>query len=467
MTIETSERLWRADRSLADACLRHPFVRGLADGSLPSWRYKQYVAQDAFFLRAFVHAYGLAGARAEDAEGMRLYRELAAGVEEELSLHRGVAQRLGIDLESVRPAPATLAYTDFLLATAATRSEPCAAAAMLPCLRLYAWLGQQLRPSLVSESPWGEWVETYADPGFDALWRRLAPRLEGAECASDELADIHRRAMTLELRFFEAAWGGDAPHEPPTALTVAGSDPSGGAGVQADLKTFHRYGVYGQSVITLLTAQNTRGVEHVHVEAPSLVAAQLDSVLGDLGARAAKTGALGAVEVVTVVAEKLRERPVGALVVDPVLVSKHGHDLAAPDVAAALSEHLLPLAAVVTPNRFEVEKMTGIAVRDRDTAAEAAATLKQTGVGAVVVKDVPGLEGDLLCSDAGVEAFARPHIDSVHRHGSGCTFSAAITAALAHGRPLPIAVAEARDFIVRAIASAPGFGEIGPVNHWA
>ena len=467
MTLETCDRLWLADRDLADACLRHPFVQGLANGSLPPWRYKEYVAQDAFFLRAFVDAYELAGQQAKDEAGRSLYDELAAGVEEELSLHRSMAQRLGIDLASVAPSPATLAYTDFLRATAATRPEPFAAAAMLPCLRLYAWLGQQLLPSLVDESPWREWVDTYADPGFDALWRRLAPRVEAAGGASDELAAIHRRAMELELRFFEAAWGGVAPSATPTALTVAGSDPSGGAGIQADLKTFHRFGVYGQSVITLLTAQNTRGVERVHVEAPDLVTAQLDTVLDDLGARAAKTGALGAVEVVAAVAEKLREKPVDALVVDPVLVSKHGHDLAAPDVAAAMVEHLLPLATLVTPNRFEAERMTGVAVKDRDSAAKAAETLRQTGAVAVVVKDVPGLSGDLLASDAGVETFARPHVDSVHRHGSGCTFSAAITAALAHGRPLPAAVAQARDFIVRAIASAPQLGHIGPVNHWA
>ena len=214
MTTLLADRFWQCDRDLADACLLHPFVRGLADGSLPPWRYRDYVAQDAFFLRAFAGAYQLAGARCADADGRALYVRLAQGVEDELQLHRRQAERLGIDLQRVQATDATLAYTEFLTATAATRPEPCAAAAMLPCLRLYAWLGAQLLPALAPSSPYGDWVRAYADPGFTALWRLLAPRLAGAGADSDELAALHRRAMHLEHRFFAAAWGGDAPGRP-------------------------------------------------------------------------------------------------------------------------------------------------------------------------------------------------------------------------------------------------------------
>jgi len=457
--------LWQADVDLAEACLRHPFVTGLADGSLPAGRYRAYVAQDAFFLGAFRQAYGLAADRAPDAAGRALYAELAAGVDSELALHRGQAERLGLDLARVTPNDATLAYVEFLLATAALRPEPCTAAAMLPCLRLYAWLGQSLLPRLDPRSPYADWVRTYADPGFGALWQQLAPRLAGGEPA--ELARLHRRAMHLERRFFEAAWGGEAPAQPPIALTIAGSDPSGGAGIQADLKTFHRAGVYGQAVITLLTAQNTRGVQGVFLQTPAVVRAQLDSVLADLGAAAVKTGALGSAELVEVVATALAERTVGALVVDPVLVSKHGHDLADPTVAKALRRALVPLATLVTPNRFEATKLTGVEVQDAASAEAAGRSLLQDGARAVVVKDVPGLDGDLLVSREGVVAYTGPRIATRHRHGTGCTFSAAITAALAHGCDLSVAVERARDTLLRALASAPGFGEVGPVNHWA
>ncbi|MEY4673154.1 MAG: hypothetical protein RL148_938, partial [Planctomycetota bacterium] len=251
MHFPTADSFWQHDRDLADACLRHPFVRGLADGTLPAWRYRDYVAQDAWFLRAFAQAYELAAARCADAVGRELYRELGDGVSAELELHGRTARAMGIDLAATVPTDATLAYTEFLTATAATRPEACTAAAMLPCLRLYAWLGQQLLPHLAPVSPYGDWVRTYADPGFDALWGKLAPRLETQGVAQNELAALHRRAMHLEHRFFAAAWGGDVAAGRPIALTIAGSDPSGGAGIQADLKTFHRFGAHGQSVVTL------------------------------------------------------------------------------------------------------------------------------------------------------------------------------------------------------------------------
>lgn len=470
MTTSLADAFWESDLDLAEQCLRHPFVRGLADGSLPQSRYRGYVAQDAFFLRAFADAYRLAAQRCDDEEGRTLYERLRAGVEEELGLHRSMANSMAIDLDSVEPTDATLAYVEFLIATAATRPEACAAAAMLPCLRLYAFLGERLLPSLSSASPYAAWVRTYADPGFGALWRALAPRLQRAEAhgvEATELARLHRRAMRLEHRFFASAWGGEVVDPLRSALTIAGSDPSGGAGIQADLKTFHRCGVYGQSVITLLTAQNTRGVQGVFVESEAAVRAQLRSVLADIPVHAAKTGALGTVEVVRAVAAELRAHPSIALVVDPVLISKHGHALAGDDVGNALRELLLPICAVVTPNRFEAKALSGIGVEDEASACAAARAIAGRGARAVVIKDVPGCDGDLLFHDGRVERFVRPTIATRHRHGSGCTFSAAIAASLAKGESLPNACRDAVDFLARAIASAPGLGEIGPVNHWA
>ncbi|MBX3462160.1 MAG: bifunctional hydroxymethylpyrimidine kinase/phosphomethylpyrimidine kinase [Planctomycetes bacterium] len=462
-----ADTFWAADLDLAAACRRHPFVRGLADGSLPRWRYRDYIAQDAFFLRAFAAAYDLAAQRCRDDAGRRLYGELAQGVADELRLHARTAAQFDLDLANVNPSGATSAYTDFLLATAATQPEACTAAAMLPCLRLYAWLGEGLLPDLVPTSPWADWVRTYADPGFARLWQLLAPRLETTAVPRAELATVHRRAMQLELRFFAAAWGGAAPGTPPVALTIAGSDPSGGAGIQADLKTFHRAGVYGQAVLTLLTAQNTRGVQGVFVQPVDVVRAQLRSVLADLGAAAAKTGALGSPAVAEAVAEELARGTRPRLVVDPVLVSKHGHRLADDGVAATMLRRLLPLAELVTPNRFEAAQLGGVEVVDRAAAERAASRIRESGVRAVLVKDVPGLGGDLLVDEAGSRPFERPHVATRHRHGSGCTFSAALTARLACGDTLDEAVDVARDLIVRALASAPQLGDVGPVNHWA
>lgn len=462
------DSLWQADADLAARCLRHPFVRGLADGSLSLSRYRDYVAQDAFFLRAFARAYELAAARCDDAGGAACYAGLRAGVDDELRLHRALAERLRIDLERVVPSDATLAYTEFLLATAALESEAHAAAAMLPCLRLYAWLGAELSPTLATSGPTAEWVRAYAAPEFQALWPVLAARVErAAPSVRGELAVLHRRAMHLEERFFKAAFGGTVHDRVVPVLTIAGSDPSGGAGVQADLKTFHRFGCHGQAVLTLLTAQNTRGVQGVFPVPVDQVRAQLRSVLGDLGASAIKTGALGATELVVAVAEELRELAGRRLVVDPVLVSKHGHALAAPDVGASVRRHLLPLAQVVTPNRHEAACLTGVPVVDRASAERAAQQLCDDGAQVVVVKDVPGASADLYVDGDGSELFERPHVVTRHRHGSGCTFSAAVVAHLAKGLAPREAVRSAQDFVVRALASAPGLGEIGPLNHWA
>jgi thiaminase/transcriptional activator TenA len=197
--------LWRAQRELALACLDHPFVQGIAAGTLPRARFAFYVGQDAFFLDAFARAYALAFAKAPDREAMATLRELLDGVFRELSLHQGYAQRWGVEL-APRPAPATRAYTDFLLRVAWSEPAGHAAAAMTPCMRLYAFLGQSLSGRTAAASPYAEWVQTYADPAFEQLARRLEDLLDRLDDGSPALAEHYATAMALELAFFEEAW---------------------------------------------------------------------------------------------------------------------------------------------------------------------------------------------------------------------------------------------------------------------
>ncbi|TVR47298.1 MAG: TenA family protein [Planctomycetota bacterium] len=207
-----AEACWQADQDLAQACLHHPFVQGLGDGTLSRSRFIGYIAQDAFFLRGFAQAYAAAQAKCQaqgDDAGAQLYADLGQGVADELRLHRQQSADLGIDLDGVQPQPATSAYTSFLQSTAAQQPEPIIAAAMLPCLRLYAWLGQSLLPGHHPHGPTAAWVTTYADPAFEALWRRLAPRLQPGARSPDLRAAIaahHRQAMVCELDFFAGAW---------------------------------------------------------------------------------------------------------------------------------------------------------------------------------------------------------------------------------------------------------------------
>jgi thiaminase/transcriptional activator TenA len=209
-----AERLWRENQDLAQAALAHRFVRGLADGSLPRAVFQTYVAQDAFFLDAFARAYALALARCPDQDGLRSFFDLLAGALDELKLHAGYAARLGIDLAAIEPLPAASAYTDFLLATAGLGSVGETCAAMTPCMRLYAFLGQSLAERAVDglgSNPYAEWIHTYADPAFEALASRLEGLLDRYAAAGPRLARLYRRAMRLELAFFEA------PFEAPLA----------------------------------------------------------------------------------------------------------------------------------------------------------------------------------------------------------------------------------------------------------
>jgi hydroxymethylpyrimidine/phosphomethylpyrimidine kinase len=256
---------------------------------------------------------------------------------------------------------------------------------------------------------------------------------------------------------------------PAVALTIAGSDPSGGAGIQADLKTFHQFGVYGMSVIAVLTVQNTEGVTSVDPLDPAYVEAQLRAVTEDIPPNAAKTGALGTAAIIETVA-LWAETIAFPLVVDPVMVSKHGASLLGEDAAAALREKLLPRAALVTPNLAEAAALSGMDVHDISSMERAARHIATFGCGAVLVKGghLDTHPADLLLIDGEVEILQSPRIETRHTHGTGCTLSAAITAGLAKGDSLAQAVRTAKAFIARAIMTAPGLGHgCGPVNHHA
>lgn len=200
-----SARLWEANQDLARACLEHPFVQGLARGDLDREAYRTYVAQDAFFLRAFLRAYALGAARSGDAlDRIRIFHELMAGVLQELELHGRQAADLGIDLGSVKPAPDTLAYTDFLLHCGYAGPLEVLLAALVPCMRLYAWLGSELARTTVPGNPYADWIGTYASGDFQKLARRLESLLEEAADEGPDVRSAYRHALVCELRFFGA-----------------------------------------------------------------------------------------------------------------------------------------------------------------------------------------------------------------------------------------------------------------------
>jgi hydroxymethylpyrimidine/phosphomethylpyrimidine kinase len=255
----------------------------------------------------------------------------------------------------------------------------------------------------------------------------------------------------------------------PVALTIAGSDPSGGAGIQADLKTFHQFGVYGEAVITLVTVQNTLGVQRVECLPADLVTEQIRAVLEDIRPAAAKTGALGNRELVEAVAALAVDFDF-PLVVDPVIISKNGAPMLEAGAIQAIAARLIPRAFLLTPNLAEASALAGVEVQDAGGMRRAAERLAGMGAHAVLVKGghLSGDSTDLLYADAEWIEFPAARIVTRHTHGTGCTFSAAITAELARGTPLVAAVARAKAFIGEAIRTNPGLGRgAGPVNHRA
>jgi hydroxymethylpyrimidine/phosphomethylpyrimidine kinase len=255
----------------------------------------------------------------------------------------------------------------------------------------------------------------------------------------------------------------------PVALTIAGSDSGAGAGIQADLKTFAALGVYGVTVITAITAQNTIGVRAVQEIEPKIIAAQLDAVAEDFSIASLKTGMLSSAAIIETVAAAIQSHRLAPLVVDPVMVAKSGDRLLREDAVEALRRLLLPLAHVVTPNIPEAEALAGRTIRSRDDRLVAARDIMRLGAQAVVIKGGHSDEDpivDLLIDQTGIHEYRASRVATTSTHGTGCTFSAAIAAALARRQDLPSAVAAAHDYVGRALAMAPGLGHgHGPLNH--
>jgi hydroxymethylpyrimidine/phosphomethylpyrimidine kinase len=255
----------------------------------------------------------------------------------------------------------------------------------------------------------------------------------------------------------------------PRALTIAGSDSGGGAGIQADLKTFTAYRVFGMSVITAVTAQNSVGVQGVENLAPAFVARQLRSVLSDLGADAAKCGMLSTAAIIEAVAATLRDHPIEKLVVDPVMIAKSGDALLDPDARQALIDHILPLALVVTPNLPEAQVLADMGVDTRAHMEEAARRIRALGPRYVLVKGghLKGEALDLLWNGREFTTFTAPRVPSPSTHGTGCTFSAAITAGLSRNQALGDAIRDAKAYVTRAIREGFTLGKgVGQLRHF-
>jgi hydroxymethylpyrimidine/phosphomethylpyrimidine kinase len=254
-----------------------------------------------------------------------------------------------------------------------------------------------------------------------------------------------------------------------SALTIAGSDSGGGAGIQADLKTFAAHGVFGTSAVTAVTAQNTLGVTLVEVLSPAMVAAQIDAVASDLRPAATKLGMLATADIVRTAADAIARHQLSNIVLDTVMVAKGGSRLISDDAVAAMREQLLPLADLVTPNVPEAETLTGLVIKSVEDMRGAARQIADLGAKAVLVKGghLEGAATDVLWSGGRMIELTEPRVATRHTHGTGCTLSAAIAARLALGDALEDAVRAAKHYVTLAIRQAPALGKgHGPLQHF-
>jgi hydroxymethylpyrimidine/phosphomethylpyrimidine kinase len=254
-----------------------------------------------------------------------------------------------------------------------------------------------------------------------------------------------------------------------TALTIAGSDSSGGAGIQADLKTFAAHGVFGTSAITAITAQNTLGVTRIDAVAPAMVAAQIDAVATDFSLDATKIGMLADAAIVVVVADAIDRHGLRNVVLDPVMIAKSGARLIDQAAISSLVTALVPRVSVVTPNVPEAEALTGLSIRSVDDLRRAARRLVELGARAAFVKGghLEGPAVDVIWDGRALTELSAPRLSTRHTHGTGCTLSSAIAARLALGDDLTAAARAAKDYVTRAIAQAPQLGHgHGPLQHF-
>ncbi|MGF1497455.1 MAG: bifunctional hydroxymethylpyrimidine kinase/phosphomethylpyrimidine kinase [Elainellaceae cyanobacterium] len=262
-----------------------------------------------------------------------------------------------------------------------------------------------------------------------------------------------------------------APSSPPVALTIAGSDSGGGAGIQADLRTFAFHRVHGTSAITCITAQNTQGVNRVDALPPEAVTAQIEAVVSDIGVQAAKTGMLLNSDIITAVADWIAAHPLPGLVVDPVMVSRTGAQLIADEAIAALKAQLMPLAVLLTPNRYEAQILSGQSIQSLEEMQAAAQRIFDLGTGAVLVKG-GGMAGELRGVDVfydgdRLETLRQETVSTQDTHGTGCTLSAAIAANLALGHDLLTAVRQGKAYVTTALRHSLRIGSgQGPVGHF-
>lgn len=496
---EWSDTAWQAIEPIYEQILSSPFITGMVKGTLARQRFNHYIAQDILYLHDYARVLSILAGKLPTLEGTTKFARFAEGVESaELQIH---AHYVGTNLPESVASPSCLLYRSFLLRCAAVEPVEVLAAAVLPCFWIYERVGQYAKERTSEDNPYHVWTEGYSGEEFEEATR-------GARKTCDELAaattpEMRRKminafvmAAELEKRFWNSAYAleswshnpstslGPASNSqirPPTALSIAGSDNSGGAGIQADIKTMSALGVYSQTAITAVVNENTQGVYGVIPIPGAFVQAQIQSCVSDIGVDAIKIGMLHSADLIEKVRETLLEHvPKGTpVVLDPVMVATSGDRLLEDDAVSTLRDRLIPLATVVTPNIPEAAVLLDISADEvaSDLSAYATALSNLFGGVSVLLKGghLADKGGDVVTdvlfdsTTGAIVVFPSPLIHTRNTHGTGCTLSSALAALLAKGLSVSDATSLAKEYVAGAILAASdqqlGKGH-GPVSHF-
>ena len=488
-----------------------PFIREMMEGTLSEDIFQFYIVQDTIYLQTFSKVFAIAATKIDlfregEEQFLFLLEQSKGALNESAKLHHEYFKKWNIDpMKDAKPSKSCLLYTSFLVSTAYTTSMLQTLCACLPCYYIYYRVAQYITKKmstgdlLADSHPYVDWIKSYSSDEFK-LWVDQFSKLinhyavSASEAEKEHCVELVKYASQMEYLFWDSAYylekwpiqefacrkiGMDTPK---SAITIAGSDSGGGAGIQADLNTFHAHHIFGTSAITALTAQNTMGVQGVYPVSPEFLGQQIDSVMSDLKIDVVKTGMLYSPELIQIVTDRMKkyktENPNLKIVVDPVMVSTSGHNLLKSEAVEILVKEFFPLATLITPNIPEAEcilKLTDapFEITNVEKSKEAAKKIAQTfGINAVLVKG-----GHMKDTNVAVDVlyeskedrfitFQAQFIHSNNTHGTGCSLASAIASNLVYGSTMEDSVRCAKLYVFNAIARGfnPGKGN-GTLNH--
>ncbi len=457
------EKLVEKSKNLWVDYIEHEFADLLVSGEMKEEKFKHYLQQDYLYLIAYRNAFEHLEKNADTLEEREYFKDNSIG-----DLEKEMAISFDIDVDNIRISKPTKMYIDYIYECLATKTPLEKLICLAPCAIGYGMLGMYIgtQPK-IKNNPFQTWIDTYTSSEYiEAInkYIELINKYEVSEGEVERLSVIFNKVCELEIEFFNQALSVPKP----SVVTIAGSDSSGGAGVQADIKSISANGGYAASVITAITAQNTCGVRKIVELENEIIESQIKAVFDDLSVKAVKIGMLGSRRIIDIVSKNIKDR--NNIVLDPVMVAKDKTILLHNDAINDIVKKLFPLALLVTPNIDEAEQILGRKIGDEDEMEQACLDIIKLGAKNVLIKGGHLTSDnlvDVLYFEGSIYKFYQKRINTIHTHGTGCSLSSAIATNIAKGQKMNIAVCNAIHYVYDGILFNYEVGKgKSPINHF-